>query len=187
LQLAPLISHLRAVTECEAVRAKGFVMVGIGGHGGSGKSTLAAAIASAMPDAGVQIVPTDSFWDGMQFDLPRLHHDVIEAISTQVTATYKEWDWANKRLLDEPRVVTPTGIVIIEGVCALHQMFRSHHDLKVWVTAPYDVRLDRGVARDGEAMRSTWTDVWMPSEDAYVARDNPVACADIIIDGTQPL
>ena len=44
-------------------------------------------------------------------------------------------------------------------------------------------RLARGVARDGEAARATWVERWMPMEDRYVERDDPVACADLVVDG----
>ena len=64
--------------------------------------------------------------------------------------------------------------MVVEGVCALHRTLRDAYAVRVWVEAPYDVRLERGVARDGEAARTTWVDVWMPSEDRYVERDDPV-------------
>jgi uridine kinase len=83
--------------------------------------------------------------------------------------------------------VTPTGVVVVEGVCALHRMFRDDYDVRAWVEAPSDVRLARGVARDGEAARRTWVERWMPSEDDYVERDDPIACADVIVDGSRPL
>lgn len=160
-----------------------FTVVGIGGHGGSGKSTLARLIATSRSD--VQIVPTDSFWNGGQFDLARLRTQVLDALLDGLDATYDEWDWAGGRL-NGARTVTPSGVVIIEGVCALHEMFRPDLDVRVWIEAPYEVRLARGVERDGEDMRARWTDVWMPSEDAYVARDNPITCAQMIVDGTCP-
>jgi hypothetical protein len=40
------------------------------------------------------------------------------------------------------------------------------------------------VARDGEQARATWEEIWMPMEDAYVARDDPVSAADLIVDGS---
>jgi hypothetical protein len=49
------------------------------------------------------------------------------------------------------------------------------------------VRLERGVARDGEASRVTWETVWMPNELAYIERDEPIGCAHVVVDGTQPL
>ncbi len=160
-----------------------FRLVGIGGPGGSGKSTLAAGLARLRAD--VQIVATDSFWNGSQFDLPRLRTEVVDALLAGDRASYDEWDWAAKRA-NGTRRIEPTGVIVIEGVCALHEMFRHDLNVRVWIHTPENVRLARGVARDGEAMRATWTDVWMPSEDAYIARDNPVACAHLRLNGTLP-
>ena len=81
------------------------------------------------------------------------------------------------------RTVEPQGLVVVEGVCALHRMFRDAYDVRVWVEAPYETRLARGLARDGEAARATWVERWMPMEDRYVERDDPVACADLVVDG----
>ncbi len=65
-------------------------------------------------------------------------------------------------------------------------MFRDDLSVRVWVDAPRQVRLERGVARDGEQSRSTWETVWMPNELAYVERDDPLACAHMVVDGTHP-
>ncbi len=173
-QLAELIAA--------AQPARGFTVVGIGGPGASGKTTLARALDGIVS---AQIVSTDAFWNGSLFDLPRLRTDVLDVLLTGQVASYEAWDWAARRA-DGRREVRPEGVVVIEGVCALHQMFRDDEDVRVWVTAPQDVRLARGVARDGEAMRSTWLDVWMPNEDAYVERDDPLGCAHLVVDGTQP-
>lgn len=154
-----------------------FVLVGIGGRGGSGKSTLASLIARA------QVVGTDEFWDGDGFELTRLRAEVFEPLLAGRTARYAAWDWAAQSPGGE-RVVAAEGIVVVEGVCALHRMFRDDYDVRVWVEAPYETRLARGVARDGEAARATWVERWMPSEERYVDRDDPVSCADVIVDGS---
>jgi uridine kinase len=161
----------------ESVSARhGFTFVGIGGHGGAGKSTLAARI------VGAQVVSTDEFWDGDGFELTRLRAEVFEPLLDARQARYAAWDWTARRP-GGTRVVEPRGIVVVEGVCALHRMFRDDYDVRVWVEAPYETRLARGVARDGEAARATWVEKWLPSEDRYVERDDPVACADIVVDG----
>jgi uridine kinase len=157
--------------------ARGFTLVGIGGRGGSGKSTLAAAI----PEA--QVVGTDEFWDGDGFELSRLHAEVFEPLLARTAARYASWDWAAGRP-GGIRAVEPHGVVVVEGVCALHRMFREAYDVRVWVEAPYGTRLARGVARDGEAARATWVERWMPMEDRYVERDDPVACAHLVVDGS---
>lgn len=161
-----------------------FVLVGIGGHGGSGKSTLARAIATSRDD--VHVIGTDAFWNGTQFELPRLRTEVIDTLLRGEPATYATWDWP-KRSPGASVTVSPTGVVVIEGVCALHAMFRHDLDVRIWIEAPQDLRLARGIARDGEESRATWTDVWIPSENAYVARDNPVACAHLILNGADAL
>jgi uridine kinase len=176
------IDHLVSLI-AEARPAREFVLVGIGGHGGAGKSTLAAAVAGAVP--GTRIVATDSFWNGSAFELDRLRTEVVDVLLAGRTAHPAEWDW-HAGAPRPGRAIPPTGVVVIEGVCALHAMFRDDLDVRVWVDAPYDVRLERGVARDGEAARSTWTDVWMPNEEAYVRRDDPVRCAHLVVDGTRP-
>ena len=157
----------------------GLVLVGIGGRGAAGKSTLARAV------PGAQIVSTDEFWDGEGFDIPRLAHEVVTPLSEGRMAKFSSYDWAERRLRGS-RTVEPHGVVVVEGVCALHRSLRETYAVRVWVQAPSDLRLERGVARDGEAARSTWVDVWMPSEDRYVERDDPVSCADIVVDGVGP-
>jgi uridine kinase len=167
-----------ALARIDAVRpARGFTFVGIGGRGGAGKSTLAGMV------AGAQVVSTDEFWDGEGFDLTRLRAEVFEPLLAGAEARYAAWDWAARRPAGE-RIVSPAGIVVVEGVCALHRMFRDAYDVRVWVEAPYEVRLARGLARDGEDARATWVERWMPMEDRYVARDDPLSCADVVVDGT---
>jgi uridine kinase len=156
--------------------ARAFTFVGIGGRGGAGKSTLAATI------SGAQVVGTDEFWDGEGFDLDRLRAEVFEPLLGGRHARYSSWDWDARRA-GGMREVEPAGIVVVEGVCALHRMFRDDYDVRVWVEAPYHVRLARGVERDGEAARATWVERWMPSEDRYVELDDPVSCAHVVVDG----
>ena len=156
-----------------------FTFLGIGGRGGAGKSTLAAAI------EGAQVVSTDEFWDGEGFELSRLRAEVFEPLLDGRDARYTAWDWTARRS-GGTRVAEPRGIVVVEGVCALHRMFRDDYDVRVWVEAPYETRLARGVARDGEEARATWVETWMPSEDRYVESDDPIACADLVVDGGSP-
>lgn len=163
-----------------APRRRPFILVGIGGHGGAGKSTLAALV------SGAQVVGTDEFWDGSGFELTRLRREAIEPLLRGVPAAYQAYDWRERRPAAEVRTVRPEGVVVVEGVCALHRMLRDAYDVRVWVDAPRAVRLARGVARDGEAARSTWEEVWIPSEERYVARDDPISCAHLVVDGAGP-
>ncbi len=157
-----------------ARRADGVVLVGIGGHGAAGKTTLANLIREA------QIVSTDEFWDGAGFDLERLLDEVIRPLSQGLPARFASYDWPAHETRGT-RTVEAVGVVVIEGVCALHRILRDAYAVRIWVEAPYQARLARAVARDGEAARSTWVDVWMPSEDRYIARDEPASCAHLVV------
>jgi uridine kinase len=157
---------------------RAFALVGIGGHGGAGKSTLARSI----PDA--QVVGTDEFWDGSEFELSRLRAEVLEPLLRGEPAQYRAFSWELPRRLPETRVVRPEGAIVVEGVCALHEMFREAYDLRIWVDAPRELRLARGIARDGEGAREIWEEKWMPSEDRYVERDDPISAADMIVSGS---
>jgi uridine kinase len=168
--LIELIEHRRT--------ADGLVLVGIGGRGCAGKSTLAQFIPSA------QVVGTDEFWDGSDFRLDRVRTEVLVPLAARRVATYESWNWS-ARTAAGSLTVSPTGVVVIEGVCALHRDLRSFYDVRAWVETPRDLRLARAVRRDGEAARSTWLEKWFPREEQYVIADDPTACADLIIDGSE--
>ena len=168
----PVVERVATLRGCSD-----FVLVGIGGRGGAGKTSLAHAI----PDA--EIVSTDEFWDGREFDLGRLRREVFDPLVAGGTARFASFDWAAQTARGE-RVVEAHGVVVVEGVCALHRMFREDYALRVWVETPREARLARGIARDGEGARATWEEIWMPMEDRYVERDDPTAAADLIVDGT---
>jgi uridine kinase len=131
--------------------------------------------------SGAQCVATDEFWTGDGFDIDRIAAEVVEPISHGVAARYASYDWTERAPRGE-RVVDPSGVVIIEGVCALHRTLRDAYAVRVWVDAPADVRLARAVARDGESARASWVERWMPSEDRYVERDQPISCAQLVVD-----
>jgi uridine kinase len=164
-------------------RGSSLTIMGIGGFGGAGKTTLARRVEGEIGDA--QVVATDAFWTGSSFDLERLRTSVLDRLLAGEVAEFDEWDWASKSA-NTGRRLRPEGLIIVEGVCALHEMFRDDLRVRVWVDAPRDVRLERGVARDGEASRATWEHVWMPNERSYVERDDPISCAHLLVDGAQP-
>jgi len=51
------------------------------------------------------------------------------------------------------------------------------------VEAPRDIRVQRGVARDGEAVLPKWL-AWMKSEDDLFASEQTRQRAHVVVDGT---
>jgi uridine kinase len=168
-------------------------IVGIDGRGGSGKSTLGRALAA---EHGGVVVELDDFYrparerrvpplgHGGNYDLPRVRAQVLEPLRRGEAARYQRYDW-DADAPAEWHDVPAGGLVIVEGTYALSYGLREAYDVRIWVEAPYELRLARGIERDGEAARATWTGEWMPAEDAYVAAQDPVAVADVVVDGTR--
>jgi uridine kinase len=157
-------------------------MVAIDGYGGSGKSTLANALASGLP--GATIVRTDDFArpNIPDWDWKRMKSQVLDPLSRNEPAKYQRYDWPTGALAEWHDVPTD-GIVIVEGVASMRNELGAYWDLSIWVKCSYERRLARGVARDGEAKRSQWENVWMPEEDRYVQEQKPELRADVVLDG----
>lgn len=159
--------------------------VAIDGRGGSGKSTLADLLAARLREA--VVVRTDDFVRPgvLGWEWERLRAQVLEPLSSDRPGRYQRYDWDEDRLA-EWHDVPVGGAVIIEGVSSTREELGTYWDLAIWVDCPYALRLEGGVERDGESMRSYWTDVWMPEEDAYFEAQGPDRRADMIVDGSRP-
>ena len=169
----------------------GRVLIAVDGRGGSGKSTLARYLQEAL-EANA-LVEMDDFYHrsedretpprshGRNFDLDRIASSVLAPLQAGHSAKYQRYDWDLDDLAEWHSL--EGGVVIVEGVYSSSQRLRDYFDLRLWVEAPYDVRLARGVARDGADMRHTWVEEWMPAEDRYVSDENPDASADVVFVG----
>jgi uridine kinase len=168
-------------------------VVGIDGPGGSGKSTLAELLAGLLP--GACVVQADDFYlpstlrpgeeagIAANYDLDRLTAQVLQPVAAGERAAYQRYDWDDDRLGDW--VTLPeTGPVIVEGVYCTRDDLRAFYTYEIFCTASREVRLRRGLARDGEEARHQWVEVWMPAEDRYIAAQRPQDRADLVLDGS---
>lgn len=167
-----------------ATRAEATVLIGIDGAGGSGKSTLAALLAEVIATSTVIHIDDFADWkDAPGWNIDRFMTQVMHPLTNGLAANYQRYDWSTDSLA-EWHEISPDGIVIVEGVAPLRQELRDYWHVSIWIDCPRDIRLKRGVERDGEAMRSRWEDVWMPEEDVYMQRHRPWEHAQFIYDGS---
>jgi uridine kinase len=159
------------------------VLVGIDGAGGSGKSTLAVNLAKALD--GSTVIHLDDFadWsDDSNFQLSTFAARALAPLLAGLTSKHQRYDWPTDTL-GEWFEIPATSIAIVEGVTALRNELREYWKVSVWVECPRELRLERGLARDGEQMRTKWVDEWMPGEDEYFERDKPQDHALFRFDG----
>jgi dephospho-CoA kinase len=71
----------------------------------------------------------------------------------------------------------------VEGISSSRRELGPVWDFVIWVDCPRELRLRRGIERDGEALRWKWETVWMPEEEAYVRQQDPIGRANIVVDG----
>jgi uridine kinase len=79
------------------------------------------------------------------------------------------------------------GMVIVEGISSIRRELADFYDFKIWIECPADLRLARGIERDGENARPIWEDYWMPEENRYWANHKPFDSAHIVVDGSGSL
>lgn len=130
-------------------------LVCIDGPAGSGKTTLAAALEAAVDD--VVVIHCDELlqgWGGLP-GLAATVEALLAPLAAGRTSHWTRWDWlADGWAEDHP--VEPGGLLVLEGVGSWSPAIADLVGVLVWVEAGPDLRLDRGIARDGEAMREHW-------------------------------
>ena len=157
-------------------------LVCIDGPAGSGKTTLAAAVAAERPAA--RVVHMDDLYDGWD-GLPRLTAQLdglLRPLARGEAGSYRRYDWHAGRYA-ETVTVAPGPLLVLEGVGSGS---RAHADLitvLAWVEAEPDLRLRRGLERDGAALADRWRR-WAADEDLLFRREGTAERADLVVDGT---
>lgn len=173
------------VAAARAADPRGIRLIGIDGPSGAGKSTIARAVAAELA---APIVEIDDFvsWIDVTGWWPRFHEEVVTPLLAGRTAHYRVRDWQGDEFGDAlagTKSVDPAPFVIFEGITCTRRAIADALAVRVWVDAPADERMRRGIARDGESHRLLW-ERWMREEAAFFAADGTAARADITVDGT---
>jgi uridine kinase len=155
----------------------------VDGPAGSGKTTFAAGVRRAVPrDVSCRVVHLDDVypgWDGLRAGVAHVAEQVVAAIARGEDGRYLRYDWHAGRpgdWVDVPRV----DLLVIEGVGSGALAYADLVTTLVWVEADEDVRLARGVARDGAASRELFVR-WMADEAPYLVEQGTRDRADVLI------
>lgn len=182
-------------------------MLGIAGCSGSGKTTLARELACQL-DA--TLFPLDLYYrDLSQFPLDTRHKrnfdhpdsleselfiEHIRCLANGEVVQRPVYDFkTHSRVADSFEPITPSQVVIVEGILALHYPeLVPLYDFSIFVSAPNEICLNRRIFRDmrergrtEESIREQFAATTRPMADIYVIPSQ--TRASLVVEGTESL
>jgi uridine kinase len=170
---------VEAAPRCGSTR-----LVCIDGPAGSGKTTLAESLSEVL--GGAPVVHMDDLYEGWDQALgdplaARVEAWLLIGWEAGLPGMHPRFDWALGRYA-EWVTVPAAPVVVLEGCGSGSARIRERASLVVWVEAPAELRLQRGVERDGAALAPQWRE-WQAHEQAHFTADGTRAASDVIVDG----
>jgi uridine kinase len=168
-----------------------FYLVAIDGRGGSGKTSLTKYLSRLLREFTVingddYFEPDDTTIAFGSFNDARFFNDVINPLQrTKTIINFRPYDWDAKPPITERKLHITSGLIIER---CFSFAFKLDWDFKIWIDAPKDLALHRGIERDKmpkEEVIRLWEELWQPKEDNYIKDINPLQTADLVIDGTK--
>ncbi|MCB2186148.1 MAG: uridine kinase [Deltaproteobacteria bacterium] len=181
--------------------------LGIAGPSGAGKTTLAQALAQSLAARGPVVFQLDAYYRDLaalpparraaeNFDVPgALDWELLVAQLRRLQAgqavEQPVYDFARHTRDAGVRPLAPGGLLIVEGLHALHDRLRPWLDLKIFVDLDQEACLARRLARDtatrgrsAAGVRQQFAATVRPMFEAHVA---PLrAWADVVVAGDRP-
>lgn len=155
-------------------------LVCLDGPAGSGKTTLATTLRQQFP--GATLVHTDELlqgWGGLP-GLAATVERLLLPLAAGRTGSWTRWDWHADAWAETHRV-PPGPMLVLEGTGSWSPAIADLVTALVWVEAPSEVRLRRGLARDGESMRDHWLQ-WRREEDELHGHLGTRERADVLVE-----
>ncbi len=178
------------------ISRKSDAIIGIDGYCASGKTTLALQLASRYD---VQIIHMDDFF--LPFDMrteqrlsetggnvhyERFNAEVASGLKKNKKTAYRAFN-CKCGTYDKIKSVLPGKPIIVEGAYAFHPEINLNYDLKIFLEADYEIRLNRILKRNGAEALEIFKTKWIPLENKYFEEFNIKSNSDIIIKQTEKL
>ena len=171
------------------------ILVMIDGPCATGKTTLADKLADVFEAA---VVHTDDFVipharktkerlsvPGGNCDSGRLVQEVAAPWKQGRTVAFRAYDCREDRLL--PEKTLPDGrLLILEGSYCSLPAIRQYADVRIFLTAPWETRLERLRKRESPQSLQMFHDRWIPLEDRYFEAFGLPDPECIILNGDDP-
>jgi uridine kinase len=162
-------------------------LIGIDGPAGSGKTTVAKHLQERAEARGLNtnVIHMDDLydgWTGAERGFALLRDHVLQRLADGREGRYRRFDWHVGAYAELHVVPSTVELLIVEGVTACDRDAGHWQSLRLWVETSNEVRLDRGIARDGEALRDHWLE-WMRWERDHFAEQATRSRSHVVVDG----
>ena len=166
-------------------------LISVDGPAGSGKTSLADRIAARAEARGLHtlVLHMDDLyegWDGAVRGFGLLRDHVLKRLADGREGRYRRYDWHLGSYAELHVVPVTLDLLIVEGVTSTDRDADPYQSLRIWIETSNEVRLDRGIERDGEALRDHWLE-WMRWERDHFATENNRQRAHVMVDGDPTL
>jgi uridine kinase len=157
-------------------------LVCIDGPAGAGKTTLAGRLAAELGPR-TAVVHMDDLYAGWTLTgaFARLAAGVLRPLAAGSEGGYSRYDWAAGAFEATATPVPVPDVLVVEGCGSCPRAVDRWASLRIWVDAPPEVRLARGLARDGADLAAEWNR-WQVLEAAAFAAENTRERADVRIE-----
>ena len=183
------------------------LVIAIAGCSGSGKTTLARELTTQLE---ATLFPLDLYYRDLShfplddrnkqnFDHPdslesELILEHVRALANGESIRRPVYDFStHSRVADRTETLTPTGVVIVEGILALHYTeLLPFYNFSIYVNAPNEICLNRRIYRDMRergrteaSVRAQFEATAKPMAEKYVLPS--AAYASVTVEGTDSL
>lgn len=152
------------------------VVVAIDGDCAAGKTTLAKLLKDVY---NCNIIHMDHFFlrpeqrtkerliePGGNIDYKRFDSEVLVHLNMKNSFSYRPFNCTTQDF-DPPISLFANKLTIIEGSYSHHPILTKNYDLKVFLSIPEDVQLERILKRNGNVMYEKFKNIWIPMEKKF--------------------
>jgi len=160
-------------------------LVTVDGPSGSGKTTFAVRLLAALSTRGsVAQVHLEELYQGWTLDgaWKRLDDYVLEPLAAGWAGGFHPYDWTTSSWSPRWRAVPVTQALVVEGCGSSPRTADKLTTRRLWIEAPSDVALARGMARPGVDLPRRLRD-WQRLEATHFSEQDTRRRADLLIDG----